>query len=94
MDLYGDRTSGDLDECSRVRLVSRLSSFRTTQARLDMDGDPAVEPEFDAFSRVFPLPFRVATIVVLGVWAWGANLHYLHVLKIVRCPRMHRQGSA
>ena len=32
-----------------------------------MDGDPAVEPELDSFSRSFPLPYRVAFIVVLGM---------------------------
>lgn len=31
-----------------------------------MDGDPAVEPEIDGFSRVLPLPYRVALIIVLG----------------------------
>ena len=31
-----------------------------------MDGDPAVEPELDAFSLVLPLPYRIAAIVVLG----------------------------
>lgn len=34
-----------------------------------MDGDPAVEPQLDGFSRVLPLPYRVAMIIVLGVWA-------------------------
>ncbi|KAK7744816.1 protein-ER retention protein [Diatrype stigma] len=47
-----------------------------------MDGDPAVEPELDSFSLTFPLPYRVAFIVVLAVWAWGANLQYLHLVKI------------
>ncbi|OCK75967.1 EXS-domain-containing protein [Lepidopterella palustris CBS 459.81] len=47
-----------------------------------MDGDPAVEPELDAFSRVLPLPYRVALIIVLGIWAWGLNLHYLSLIKI------------
>ncbi|KIV91669.1 hypothetical protein, variant [Exophiala mesophila] len=60
-----------------------------------MDGDPAVEPEIDSFSRVLPLPYRVAIIVVLGIWAWGVNLHYLHLVKIdvpalIRYPS--RQG--
>lgn len=32
-----------------------------------MDGDPAVEPELDSFSRVLPLPYRVALIIVLGM---------------------------
>ncbi|EFY85820.1 protein-ER retention protein (Erd1), putative [Metarhizium acridum CQMa 102] len=31
-----------------------------------MDGDPAVEPELDAFSLVFPLPYRVGFIATLG----------------------------
>lgn len=31
-----------------------------------MDGDPAVEPQLDSFSLTFPLPYRVAFIVVLG----------------------------
>ncbi|KAI1172791.1 EXS family-domain-containing protein [Nemania sp. FL0916] len=47
-----------------------------------MDGDPAVESELDSFSLTFPLPYRVAFIVVLAVWGWGLNLHYLHMLKI------------
>lgn len=51
-----------------------------------MDDDPAVEPEVDGFSLILPLPYRVAIIIVLGVWAWGLNLHYLHLLKIV-CSR-------
>ncbi|KAH8634038.1 hypothetical protein IG631_12674 [Alternaria alternata] len=50
-----------------------------------MDGDPAVEPEIDGFSRVLPLPYRVALIIVLeciGIWAWGLNLQYLTLIKI------------
>ncbi|KAF4637085.1 hypothetical protein G7Y89_g993 [Cudoniella acicularis] len=47
-----------------------------------MDGDPAVEPELDSFSLTLPLPYRVALVIVLGVWAWGANLHYLSLTKI------------
>lgn len=47
-----------------------------------MDGDPAVEPELDSFSRTLPLPYRVALLVVLGVWAWGTNLQYLSGAKI------------
>ncbi|ERS99824.1 hypothetical protein HMPREF1624_03189 [Sporothrix schenckii ATCC 58251] len=47
-----------------------------------MDGDAAVEPELDAFSLVLPLPYRVALITVLATWGWGANLHYLYLLKI------------
>lgn len=41
-----------------------------------------VEPELDSFSLTFPLPYRVAFIVVLAVWGWGLNLHFLHIRKI------------
>ncbi|KFG87462.1 putative protein-ER retention protein (Erd1) [Metarhizium anisopliae] len=47
-----------------------------------MDGDPAVESELDAFSLVFPLPFRVGFIATLAVWGWGLNLHYLYLAKV------------
>ncbi|EUC41177.1 hypothetical protein COCMIDRAFT_106872 [Bipolaris oryzae ATCC 44560] len=47
-----------------------------------MDGDPAIEPEIDGFTRILPLPYRVALIIVLGIWAWGLNLHYLSLIKI------------
>ncbi|KAF2797778.1 EXS-domain-containing protein [Melanomma pulvis-pyrius CBS 109.77] len=47
-----------------------------------MDGDPAVEPQLDGFSRILPLPYRVALIIVMGIWAWGLNLHYLSLIKI------------
>jgi len=32
-----------------------------------MDRDPNVEPELDTFSRVLPLPYRIAVIIVLGM---------------------------
>lgn len=32
-----------------------------------MDGDPAVESELSSFSLSFPLPFRVAFIIVMGM---------------------------
>ncbi|EKD17204.1 uncharacterized protein L3040_008847 [Drepanopeziza brunnea f. sp. 'multigermtubi'] len=47
-----------------------------------MDGDPAVESELDSFSLILPLPYRISLMFVLGVWAWGANLHYLSLVKI------------
>ncbi|KAK5061558.1 hypothetical protein LTR84_008102 [Exophiala bonariae] len=63
-----------------------------------MDGDPAVESEIDSFSLVLPLPYRVAIIVVLGIWAWGLNLHYLHLVKIdvpalIRYPARQSHNS-
>jgi len=35
-----------------------------------MDGDPAVEHQLDSFSLTFPLPYRVAFIVILGMSPW------------------------
>jgi len=57
-----------------------------------MDGDPAVENELDAFSLILPLPYRVALIVVLAVWAWGANLQFLSALKIDVPALVHYPG--
>ncbi len=31
-----------------------------------MDGDTTIEPQLDAFSRAFPLPFRIASVLTLG----------------------------
>ncbi|KAK4097541.1 EXS-domain-containing protein [Parathielavia hyrcaniae] len=47
-----------------------------------MDGDPAIEHKLDSFSRTFPLPYRVAFIIILAVWGWGINLHFLHLRHI------------
>ena len=33
---------------------------------IGMDGDPATDPELDAFSLILPLPYRIAAIIVLG----------------------------
>merc|ERR1712093_488266 len=64
-------------------LVASCISFDAALfTAVTMDGDPAVEPELDSFSLTLPLPYRVALVVVLGVWAWGANLHYLSLVKI------------
>ncbi|KAJ9388761.1 hypothetical protein DTO063F5_2409 [Paecilomyces variotii] len=41
-----------------------------------------IPPELDGFSVLFPLPYRLALIVVAGFWGWGVNLHYLSKLKI------------
>lgn len=46
---------------------------------LKVDGDAI---ELDAFSLALPLPYRVALIIVAAVWAWGANLHYLSLVRI------------
>ncbi|KAK4160931.1 protein ERD1 1 [Cladorrhinum sp. PSN259] len=47
-----------------------------------MDGDPPVASKLDSFSLTFPLPYRVAFIVILAVWGWGLNLHFLHIRRI------------
>lgn len=48
------------------RKAGTLRYSRASTRDFDMDGDPAVEPEIDGFSRVLPLPYRVALIIVLG----------------------------
>ncbi|OKL61328.1 hypothetical protein UA08_03883 [Talaromyces atroroseus] len=46
--------------------------------------DNGIQPsdELDRFSTSFPLPFRVAILLVAGFWGWGINLHYLSSAKI------------
>ncbi|KAM5471163.1 protein-ER retention protein [Microsporum audouinii] len=39
-------------------------------------------PRLDGFSLVLPLPYRVAVILVAGVWGWGLNVQYLTAVKI------------
>lgn len=34
-----------------------------------MDGDPAVEHQLDSFSLTFPLPYRVAFLIILGTFS-------------------------
>lgn len=52
-----------------------------------MDGDPAVEPELDSFSLTFPLPYRVAFIVVLGMSCHVARMLYVHSIFVPSfCP--------
>lgn len=47
-----------------------------------MDGDPAVEPELDNFSLTFPLPYRIAFIVVLGMARpWTSRERTLYALQ-------------
>ncbi|QVM13676.1 protein-ER retention protein [Coccidioides posadasii str. Silveira] len=62
-----------------------------------MDPDHhAAKPE--GFNLVLPLPYRVAVILVAGVWGWGLNLHYLSAVKIdvpalIRYPSRSSAGS-
>lgn len=57
-----------------------------------MDGDPTVEPELDAFSRVLPLPYRVAIILVCGRIPSGPGLHMV-VLTLSRNLGMGAQPA-
>ncbi|KGY14478.1 hypothetical protein PABG_12664 [Paracoccidioides brasiliensis Pb03] len=41
--------------------------------------DPGQLTRFNLF---FPLPYRVAIVLVAAVWGWGLNLHYLSAVKI------------
>lgn len=50
---------------------------------MDTDASPAEEPDLDTFCLLLPLPYRLALLIVLGVWLWGVNLHVLRRLKIV-----------
>lgn len=45
------------------------------------DLDDSVE-EVDAFSLLMPLPYRLSTVLVLGIWLWGLNLHGLSKVQI------------
>ena len=69
----------------KLQTTSRVSCILGTKCTIsgdDMDADPTVE-ELDSFSLFLPLPFRLALLIVLGVWLWGLNLHGLRLLKIV-----------
>lgn len=57
-----------------------------------MDGDPTVEPELDAFSRVLPLPYRVAIILVCGRIRSRPGLHVV-VLTLSRNMGMGTQPA-
>lgn len=46
------------------------------------DLDASVE-DVDAFSLLLPLPYRLSTVFVLGIWLWGLNLHGLSKVQIV-----------
>lgn len=58
-------------------------------------GNEAHDAELvDSFSLILPLPYRVAIIIVLGVWAWGMNLQYLSAIRIVRLFPLNPLSSA
>ncbi|KAI9785241.1 MAG: protein-ER retention protein [Peltula sp. TS41687] len=89
-----DPLNGDRSQC--VLLIWSKADFDVCQRTSpgEMDGDPAVEPQLDRFSSLLPLPYRVSILLILGVWGWGFNLHYLSFLKIdvpalIRYPHRH-----
>ena len=45
-----------------------------------MDGDPAVKPELDTFSLSFPLPYRIAFVLVLGTVNDLAICHHANLM--------------
>ncbi|KAG5210818.1 EXS domain-containing protein [Trichophyton interdigitale] len=47
-----------------------------------MESGTLESPKLDGFSLVLPLPYRVAVILVAGVWGWGLNVQYLTAVKI------------
>ena len=57
-----------------------------------MDGDPAVEPEIDAFSLILPLPYRVAIILVTGMVSSRRLLERL-ADRTPRCVGLGRQSA-
>lgn len=46
---------------------------------------PGTSPDHgpDVFSTLLPLPYRIAILLVLGIWGWGVNLYCLQLAKIV-----------
>ncbi|KAI5303526.1 hypothetical protein KEM56_007462 [Ascosphaera pollenicola] len=48
-----------------------------------MDHEKSVSAaDLGSLGLYFPLPYRIATILLAGVWGWGFNLHYLTAVKI------------
>ncbi|KAI1975929.1 protein-ER retention protein [Ophidiomyces ophidiicola] len=63
-----------------------------------MDADHHGSANLEGFNLLLPLPYRVAVILVAGVWGWGLNLHYLSLVKIdvpalIRYPSRSSSGS-
>ncbi|QIX00443.1 hypothetical protein AMS68_005960 [Peltaster fructicola] len=61
-----------------------------------MDSEPAAE---QLLGRILPLPFRVAILLVLGVWLWASNLNVLQhrfgidVPGLIKYPSSSSSGS-
>ncbi|KAF3912212.1 hypothetical protein ABW21_db0209366 [Orbilia brochopaga] len=48
----------------------------------DVDDFAELELEDSHLLLWFPLPYRVLSLIIAGVWAWGLNLQYLYSLRI------------
>ena len=44
----------------------------------------------DHFNLILPLPYKLAVVIVLGIWLWGVNLHVLHHLHRIDVPALIR----
>ena len=44
----------------------------------------------DHFNLILPLPYKLAAVIVLGIWLWGVNLHVLHHLHRIDVPALIR----
>jgi len=49
---------------------------------MDVSHPPPAKSDISTFELIFPLPYRIAILLVAGVWGWGLNLHYLKLIKI------------
>ncbi|KAI5804952.1 EXS family-domain-containing protein [Geopyxis carbonaria] len=47
--------------------------------------DPS-EPPFESLNLYFPLPYRILSIAIAGVWLFALNLHYFHLVRIDISP--------
>lgn len=57
-----------------------------------MNGDPAVDPVIDGFSRILPLPYRVSLIIVLGRKTLNYLQHYETIHPIRRQLTQYTQA--
>lgn len=55
---------------------------------------PEDDVRFESISLVFPLPYRVHFLGVLGVWLFALNLHYFHIVRIDPLPFLRYTRSS
>jgi hypothetical protein len=44
--------------------------------------EPGLQPQDLSFGLLVPLPFRIVTLLTLGLFCWASNLHGLHLFGI------------